>query len=203
VFLKDQGCLLRKELTGENHNLLVFFLKDNGLQMVLSRRPYKTSTLLNDPDLFESGELNIEKKGDNKPAFLKEFVPNSRYQGIARKYKALQAASRLTRFYEKNLIHMEFFDAAWELLHTALDSFSSKEQSDTILLKSLYVFARSEGYPVKENWLEKLSLQNKCEISSIIHSPVDSIDIDPDKITAWIRNLEIFFQQHTDLLVPD
>ncbi len=171
--------------------------------MVLSRRPSKASTFLNDPDLFESGELNIEKKGENKPAFLKEFVPHSRYQGIARKYKALKAASRLARFYEKNLIHMEFFDAAWELLHTALDSFSSKEQSDTILLKSLYVFARSEGYPVRENWLENLSPQIKSEIASVIQSPVDSINIESAKITAWIRNLEIFFQHHTDLLVPD
>ena len=203
MFLKDQGCLLRKSPSGEHYNLLVFFLRENGLQMILTRRRTKTSIAVNDPDLFESGEVNIEKKGDNKPGFLKEFIPQSRYPGIAKKYRSLEAASRLTRFYEKNLVHMEFYDAAWELLHTALESFSQKEQSGVILLKSLFVFAKLEGYPVKDDWLERFPESTKCKLWQLIRSPVDSVDVDPSNVTNWITALEQYFIQHTDLLVPE
>ena len=202
MFLQDHGCLLRKADSGENHVLLIFFLRQNGLQMVLARKPTKSGIATNLPDLFESGELTLEKKGD-KPAFLKEFSPGTHYKGIARDYSALKTASRLARFYELNLLHLEHFEAAWDLLHTALQSLSEKRQSATVLLKALYVFARSEGYPVKEQWLEKLPREERILVEGLIRQPVDSQHMDTSITTEWIRRLEIFLLQETDLRIPE
>ena len=203
VFLKDQGCLLRKTPSGEHYTLLVFFLREYGLQMTLCRKRSKASATVNEPDLFESGEVDIEKKGDSKPGFLKEFIPHNRYPGIARKYHVLEDACRLARYYEKNLVHMEFYDSAWELLHTALESFSEKRQSGVILLKSLFVFAKLEGYPVRDNWLRQLSPQTRKQIANLIQAPVDTLDVDTSQVSAWMKSLEQFLTHHTDILVPD
>lgn len=203
MFLKDQGCLLRKTPSGEHYTLLVFFLREAGLQMTLCRMRSKASATVNEPDLFESGEVDIEKKGDSKPGFLKEFIPHNRYPGIARRYTVLEDACRLARYYEKNLVHMEFYDSAWELLHTALQSFSEKQQSRVILLKSLFVFAKLEGYPVRDSWLRQLSMHSRNEVTALMQAPVDTIDVENSQVGAWIKSLEEFFTQHTDILVPD
>ncbi|MGA1204489.1 MAG: hypothetical protein ACO3ZW_01570 [Opitutales bacterium] len=201
MFLHDQGCLLRKEATGERHLLLVFFLKGNGLQIVLTRKPSKQGPGSGLPDLFDSGEVIIEKKGD-KPAFLKEFIAGKSRSGLARSYKALQAAARLALFMEKNLLHMEHFEASWDLLHNALDSLGNRQQSSTVLLKAFYIMARTEGYPVRESWIGKLPAGDRREILQLIQQPVDSIEIDESRIRHWVSVLEKFLQDETDLLIP-
>jgi hypothetical protein len=203
VFLNGQGCLLRKAESGENHFLLVFFLREHGLRMALMRKRSRSSPLAHDPDLFDSGDLIIEQKGENKPAFLKEFTPNMRFTEIARQYKAFLAASRLTRFYEKNLFHMEHFEAAWDLLHTAMDSFSKNRQPAVTYLKALYVFAKSEGYPVREEWFGSLSPDNRSLVDAIMKQPVDAVELESADVDYWIHNLEAYFMQSTDLIVPD
>lgn len=203
VFVNGQGCLLRKAESGESHFLLVFFMRERGLQMALMRKRSRSSALAHDPDLFDSGELVLEQKGESKPAFLKEFTPNLRFTQIARQYKALQAASRLTQFYEKNLFHMEHFEAAWELLHTALGSFSKNRQPAVTYLKALYVFAKLEGYPVREEWLGNQSSDNRSLINTIMRQPVDAIELEPANVDHWIGKLEAYFMQSTDLIVPD
>lgn len=203
VFLNEQGCLLRKAESGESHFLLVFFLRERGLQMALMRKRSRSSPLAHEPDLFDSGDLVIERKGESKPAFLKEFTPKLRFTEIARQYTALKAASRLTRFYEKNLFHMEHFAVAWDILHTALESFSKNNQPGVTYLKALYVFAKSEGYPVREEWLGNQSSDNRSLISAIMRQPVNSIEPESGKMDQWIRNLEAYFMQSTDLIVPD
>jgi recombinational DNA repair protein (RecF pathway) len=203
VFLNEQGCLLRKAESGESHFLLVFFLRERGLRMTLMRKRSRSTQLAHEPDLFDSGDLVIEQKGESKPAFLKEFTPKLRFTDIARQYTALKAASRLTRFYEKNLFHMEHFETAWELLHTALDSFSKNNQPGITYLKALYVFAKSEGYPVREEWLGNQSPDNRSHINAIMRQPVGSIELESGQVDHWIRNLETYFMQSTDLIVPD
>lgn len=203
MFLNEQGCLLRKAESGESHFLLVFFLRERGLRMTLMRKRSRSTQLAHEPDLFDSGDLVIEQKGESKPAFLKEFTPKLRFTDIARQYTALKAASRLTRFYEKNLFHMEHFETAWELLHTALDSFSKNNQPGITYLKALYVFAKSEGYPVREEWLGNQSPDNRSHINAIMRQPVGSIELESGQVDHWIRNLETYFMQSTDLIVPD
>ncbi len=203
MFLQDQACLLRKAPAGESHTLQAFFLRENGLQMVLSRKRTKTNSATADPDLFESGEINLERKGADKPAFLRDFHSAVRYSGIARHYPSLAAASRLSRFYERNLRHMEHFTFAWDLLHTALDAFSSKRQPGIILLKAYFLFAKNEGYPVKEEWIATLPGARRTGLAQLLQSPVEDCEEDASIIEGHIRSLEAYFLHHTDLILPD
>jgi len=203
VFLTDEGCVLRKADSGENHTLMVFFLRENGLKFALSRKRSRADSSIHVPDLFESGEATIEQKNSAKPAFLKEFTPQRHFPQIARHYRTLQAASSLARFYEKNLFHMEHFGAAWDLLQTALDSFASKHEPEATLLKALFVFARLEGYPVQAQWLELKKSGDRNTISALLRNPVGEAPFDQGQARGWTRDLFRFFQQETDLLPPD
>jgi recombinational DNA repair protein (RecF pathway) len=203
VFISDQGCLLRKTASGENHFLLVFFLRENGLKYVLARKPGRSNSGPCVPDLFEVGNLILEQKNPAKPAFLKDFSSTGEHAGIGKTYRQLQAASNLTRFFEKNLIHMEHYPEAWDLLENALTALAAKPNPEAILLKTYFVFARSEGYPVLAHWLESKPQGEQQSISQVLKSPAEEISATVDELNAWIVNLSLFFKRETDLLPPE
>ncbi len=202
VFVNDQACLLRKTESGENHLLLKFFLREHGLQSALVRKRSKAPSGAGLPDLFDIGEATIERKGTQKPAWLKEWSPRDEFLGIARRYKALQAASQIARFYELNLVHMESFEKAWRLLQSALESLSSSSRTDVIVLKVLYGLARGEGYAVREGWLAQQGRARRQAIENLLHQPLREIEEPSAEIEDWIRSLERYLQAETDLVVP-
>ena len=200
MYLTEEGCLLRKADSGENHTLLVFFLKESGLRFVLARRsarPAAGSTL---PDLFETGEVYLQQKEPAKPAFLREYTPERRFPGIARQYKAFTAAAELARFYEKNLVHMEHFDQAWDLLQKALQSFATSNRPEVTLFKALYLFASMEGYPVRAQWLQQKSPSTRKDLLEVLQVPVSAVSVEANRIEEAVADLNSFFSRETDLL---
>ncbi|MEX0331688.1 MAG: hypothetical protein AB3N64_09725 [Puniceicoccaceae bacterium] len=202
MYLTEEGCLLRKADSGESHTLLVFFLRESGLRYVLARRRAKPQAGSALPDLFETGEVYLQQKDDSKPAFLMEYTPLSRFPGIARQYQAFASAAQLTRFYEKNLIHMEHFNGAWELLLKSLESFAVQRQPQVTLFKALYLFAKLEGYPVKAQWLQRKRPHLQDPLLKVLQQPVNEATIEPKLLEDCINDLFKYFQQETDLLPP-
>jgi recombinational DNA repair protein (RecF pathway) len=203
VFISDQGCLLRKALSGEHHFLLVLFLQENGLKYVLARKGAAKNTGACIPDLFQTGDCVIEQKDDSRPAFLKEFALRLEFKEIGRAYRALQAASSLARFYEQNLLHMEHYPDAWELLHKALRTLARKPRPEVTLFKTSFIFARSEGYPVVAHWLRQKPPAQQEAIGRVLQEPVDQAAADEAEVKSWIRDLNEFFARETDLLPVD
>lgn len=203
MYLTEEGCLLRKTDSGENHTLLVFFLRESGLRYVLARRRSKQPAGNALPDLFETGEVYLQQKDTAKPAFLMEYTPLSRFPGIARQYTAFTAAAQLTRFYEKNLIHMEHFNGAWDLLQKALESFAAHPQPQVTLFKALYLFAKLEGYPVNAQWLQRKQPALRKALQGVLQQPVNEVSMDPKPLQESLSDLFNYFQRETDLLPPD
>jgi recombinational DNA repair protein (RecF pathway) len=205
VFLSDQACLLRKADSGENNLLLVLFLREGGLKYALARRPTTNRTGPGLPDLFEMGTVTLEQKDPSKPAWLREFASTSRLDDIGRHYRSLKAASQLARFFERNLLHMEKFGPAWQLLEKSLAAMAGKSLPEAGLLKALFLMAREEGYPVVGNWLDLKSDPERTAITGILRSPIGSLEgkVEPDLLWNWIHDLYRFFEQHTDLLAPE
>lgn len=203
MFLCQQACLLKRSDSGESHVLLLFFVRDHGLLRVLSRKRTRGPAGPALPDLFEIGEATIEQRGGDKPAWLKEWLPVHQFPGIARQYRSLQAAARLARFYEANLVHMESFGEAWRLMETAMQSLSTGPHAEAVLLKVLYALARAEGYPVREQWLAQCTADSREAIREVLTRPLGQSPSEPAQITAWTRDLERFLQGETDLIVPE
>lgn len=199
MFISDQGCLLRKSSSGENHLLLVFFLRHHGLKSVLSRISRSPARASPQPDLFHSGRALIEQRDDGKPAFLKDFQPEHLHRGIGNAYRALACASSLSRFYENNLLHLESFQETWSLLHQALAAFARKPLPEASLLKAFFLFARSEGYPVTAQWLNAKPPEQRRALTSILRQPPGEVGATSDEVGSWIRDLERYLRDQTDL----
>ena len=201
MFVRDQACLLRREPSGERHVLMVCFLRGHGLQYVLART--SRSQPGGQPDLFSTGEILYQRKDADGPAFLKEFNAALEYRQIGTAYARLQAASRLARFYERNLIHMETFGEAWRLLHGALAALAGKPHPEVTLLKTWFVFARNEGYPVVAHWLQRKPAAEQAAVTAVLRQPVEDAGPDTSALSRWNRDILEFFTRETDLLPPD
>lgn len=202
MFISDQGCLLRKEASGESHILLIFFLLEHGLTYVLARRPAKSPASHHIPDLFASGTVIVEQKDPSRPAFLKDFSPGALHTGIGQSYRHLKAASSLACFFERNLLHMEHYPEAWDLLHTSLAALAARPLPEATLLKACFLLARAEGYPVIAHWLAGKPQSEQQALSAILRNPLGKITATADELNAWMHNLSLFLKRETDLLPP-
>ena len=185
--------------SGENHVLMVFFLAESGLKYCLAQKtstPAKGSGL---PDLFQYGEVVLEQKDSSRPAFLKDFSLRVDSKEIGRSYRVLKAASSLARFFENNLLHLEHFPEAWNLLQVALDALSTKDRPDVTLFKTFFAFGRSEGYPVIAHWLRQKPRSDQAAITHLLQTPVENVDLPEPEVSAWLRDLNGFFTRETDL----
>jgi hypothetical protein len=201
MFVRDQACLLRREPSGERHVLMVCFLRGHGLQYVLARASRSQPGA--QPDLFSTGEILYQRKDADGPAFLREFSTAWEYRQIGAAYGRLQAAARLARFYERNLVHMETFGEAWRLLHAALAALAGKPHPEATLFKTWFLFARNEGYPVVAHWLRHKPPAEQAEITAVLRRPVEEAGADSHGLSRWNRDILDFFTRETDLLPPD
>lgn len=201
MFLTDQACLLAKAPSGENSSRLVFFLREYGLQTVFlkGRRKGPSGQL---PDLFEIGELTIRKSGPDGIGFFSEFTLQESFKGIGLSYRHLVVASSLTRFFEQNLQHMESFEQAWLALHQALLALSTKPAPEATLFKTVFLFARQEGYPVSRGWLNGLSTTNRIEVEAILREPLEALHLPKERVTYWLDRLSIYLESDTAIYPP-
>ena len=64
------------------------------------------------------------------------------------------------------------------LLRTALDAFGTAGRPDIVHLKSLYLFARDEGYPVKQEWLPSLPAAERAVAAAILSRRLERAGLD-------------------------
>ena len=69
-------------------------------------------------------------------------------------------------------------------------------------LKSLYLFARDEGYPVKQEWLPSLAAADREVAASALNRPVGAQDADPADVARIRRSLEAYLGAHTEIIIP-
>jgi hypothetical protein len=70
-----------------------------------------------------------------------------------------------------------------------------------VYLKSLYLFARDEGYPVKEEWLPSLPAADRAAATQALGRRLgeqESAGADVERIR---RSLEDYLGSHTEIIV--
>ena len=89
-----------------------------------------------------------------------------------------------------------------QLLRTALDAFGAAGRPDIVHLKSLYLFARDEGYPVKQEWLTSLSADDLGVATGVLNRRLDQQHSGPDQVARIRRSLESYLGANTEIIVP-
>ena len=101
----------------------------------------------------------------------------------------------------RNPVHEDSRTAVGTLLRTALAAFASSARADIVFFKSLYCFARDEGYPVKQQWFTTLPNPDQHLAVELLNTPLAAQTASVEDTARVTRHLETYLRIHTDILL--
>ncbi len=200
--LTTEAFVIEKRPPTDAFQTFGLFSAEHGNLLALQRIARKPSPGHVAPDLFDTIAAMLESSNQGRTWFVREVRVAVRRAAIGRSYDALRFASALVSVVSRNQVHEESRPNVERLLRTALDAFASAGRPDVVHLKSLYLFARDEGYPVKQEWLPSLPASDRAIAGAVLNRRLDE-QASPAGDVARIRaSLEGYLESSTEIIVP-
>ena len=194
--------ILGRAVHGEKFWLITTLSVEEGASSCLIRQSTKkTGTVV--PDLFDEAEITLErqKAGSDGPRFAKEYALIARHTGISGDYAGLVYASRFATVLARNAFPPDARAAVFSVCRSAISAFSEKPRRDATYFKSLWMFARECGLPVREDWFESLSYEDRLCVSSVLRSPLDALDVPVRDVERVVGRMEYWLVRENDFSV--
>ncbi len=201
---QEEALVLKTEPSGESFLKLHVLTAESGIFLCMKRISKKAGTSTT-PDLFDQAAIYLETSQQGTMRFVKEYQLIHRRETIGQNYRSLRSASRFSQLLVSNAAHMPESKVLFELTARALDAFAGGKVAEVVLLKSLYLLLKDEGYPVRESWWPTLRADLGEAARRILREPAPT-QIDgagrelceriEQQLTQWMRH-------QTDLIVPD
>lgn len=191
--------ILDRAVHGEKFWRVSAISADEGVFSCLLRlSSKKTGTVV--PDLFDEADLRFDrqKAGTDAPRFVREYTLRARRTGISGNYSALVFASRFAAVLAKNAVPPDARAAVFKLCGIAIDAFADKPRCDATYFKSLWVLARENGLPVREDWFNGLSFGDKALVSETLHSPLDALSVPENEVSRLISRIEFWLSRENE-----
>lgn len=198
--LQTDAFVLLTQPPSDAFQALTVFSPEAGVLSVLQRVPRKANAAA-PLDLFDHATLLLETSNQGRTYFLKESRIHARHADIARNYDALRFASALAKIVAQNPVDEESRASVASLLATAFAAFGRTARPDIVYLKSIYRFARDEGYPLKEQWFPMLPSSDRAELAVLLNRPLAEQVATPERVAKLTRRLEEYLRGHTDVIV--
>ncbi len=208
--LQTDAYVLHKRPPSDSFVALTVFSGEKGLLHVLQRLPKRApakparlsgGAAINHPlDLFDEAALLLESTNEGRTWFVKEARLLHRPEAIGRDYETLQFASNFASLIKRHPGPEESQPKIAALLRTAFAAFAAGKRPDVVYFKSLYCFSRDEGYPVREEWLAKLSAAERAATEQILHQAVAEQTTPPPEVARHLRRLEAYLRGFTEIL---
>ena len=123
-----------------------------------------------------------------------------------------QLASALASLVARNTVLEESRAQVAALLRQALASFASGARPDLVWFKSLYRFARDEGYPLKEQWFPTLPSTDRTTVATLLNQPLATLaSLDESNplsnvvarpaVARLTARIEEYLRGHTEILL--
>jgi len=199
--LTTDSIILLKRPDADAFQTFSVFSSGHGLLRVIQRIPQKTTPSHVTLDLFDEVSFLLEGAPQGDAWFVKEARLLARHGGIGRNYEALVRASSFATLVSRNPVPEESRPAVHTLLHTAFASFATTAPADIVYLKSLYCFARDEGYPVKQEWFPALTPSDRELAASLLNRPLAEQTVIPADATRLLLRLEDYLRRHTEIVL--
>jgi hypothetical protein len=201
--LTTEAFILGKSLPAESFQPYTAFSADHGALRILQRISRKASSTAQAPlDLFDEAEVLIETSNQGQTWFSREVRVLTRHAEIGHSYDALRLASAFASVVAGNPVHEESRAAVYALLRTAFTAFASAARPDIVYLKSLYCFARDEGYPVKQQWVAELNTADRTLASAVLNQPLATSSTPAADVARLQVRLENYLRGHTEIILP-
>lgn len=153
-------------------------------------------------DLFDEVAATLTSSNQGRTWFFSEVRVQRRFAGIGLSFAALSEASAFVTLLARNEVHTESRGPVLALLGMALQAWSDGRRPDAVALKALYSFARSEGYPVKEEWAAGLRGSDLDNVRRVLNEPLVALDaIDPDSVARLLESLRRYLRGNAELVV--
>jgi hypothetical protein len=152
-------------------------------------------------DLFDEVSLLLETSNQGQTWFVKEPRLITRHATIGRSYDTLRFASALATLVARNPVHEDGRGGIATLLRTAFAAFATTGRADIVYFKSLYCFARDEGYPVKQQWFPLLSSPDRARVGELLNQPLSAQVTPRPEVGRLQHNLEDYLRGHTEILL--
>lgn len=196
------AIVLKLTPSGERFTQVHVLDREHGLLSLIKRNNAKKAS----PgiDLFDQGEVIADHKGGESShyGFWVDFNLSLKHSAIGERYERLKAAAWLSGLILLNPMHAENCDDTFTLLAKALNALCQGLHPQAILLKSLYVFARDEGYPVLEDWIQGLDQRLAPHVANIINSPLAQLDTPKDLQKSAFDSLAFYVEHNTHVRLP-
>lgn len=200
----EEAVVLKTEPSGESFLKLHLLTAESGIFLCLKRISKKAGTSTA-PDLFDQAEIILETSQQGTMRFVKEYQLIRRRERIGQNYRSLSSASRLSQLLVINAAHMPESQVLFELTARAFDAFAEGKAPEVVLLKSLYLLLKDEGYPVRESWWPTLRADLRESAKRLLSEPSPAQIDKPERDTCERieQHLTQWMRHHTDLIVPD
>lgn len=199
--LQTEAFILLKRPPADAFQSFTAFSAAHGPLHLLQRIPKKTAAAHVALDLFDHAALLLESSNQGRTWFVKEAQLLTRHTDLGRTYDTLRLASRLATLVARNTVHEESRSAVADLLGTAFAAFATSPRADIVYLKSLYRFARDEGYPLKEQWFPTLPSADRAELATLLNRPLAGQTAAAESVARLERRLEEYLRGHTEILI--
>jgi hypothetical protein len=199
--LQTEGFVLLKRPATDAFQGFTFFSGEHGVLLVMQRIARKATGASLSLDLFDEASLLLESSNEGRTWFVKETRLITRAEGIGRSYEALRQASALAALVARNPVHEEGRHQVAMLLRTAFAAFATASRPDVVFLKSLYCFARDEGYPLKEQWFPTLAQADREAVAQLLNRPLIEQTATTETVLRLQRRLEEYLRGHTEVLL--
>jgi hypothetical protein len=200
--LTTEAFVIEKRPPADAFQTFGLFSAEHGNLLALQRVPRKPSPTHVAPDLFDEVSAFLESSNQGRTWFFREVRIVRRRAEIGRSYEALRFASALAAVIGRNNVHEESRAGVALLLRAALDAFGAAERPDVVHLKSLYRFARDEGYPVKQEWLPSLPAADRAIAAAALNRRLGEQESTGADVARIRRSIEDYLRGHTEIIVP-
>lgn len=182
------ALVLDRQLTGENHLRLSLLEPVSGRREVFYRQSAKAKAT--PPDLFDLGDYDLQEAKGGGAWFVREYHLRHRHAGISAHYRSFQIAGEWARFLRHNALHCHEPAMVFDIAARTFAALETGQHSEAVLLKGLYLFARQEGWPVKEAWLQGLPASEKKDAVYLLNTPLEELQLSPDSQRRLYRALK-------------
>ena len=199
--LQTDAFVLSKRPPADTFQTFNVFSAEHGALLILQRLAKKSAGTAVALDLFDEASLLLESSNQGRTWFVKETRLVTRHPDLGRSYETLVAASALASLVARNPVPEESRLAVASLLRTALAALATGARPDIVYLKSLYCFARDEGYPLKQQWFPLLPAADRATVAPLLNRPLSDQTAPPAVVHALQCDLENYLRGHTDILL--
>lgn len=183
--------------SGESFLKLFWISEASADYALLRETKRRTTSRPAPPQLLE---IVIETPSVGGAQFVRDWRILRDWTELARHYDQFTAWGNIVRFLRLNLSHLSDYRPAFSLLLTVLDSLAAGKPAAATELKTLFQFARLEGYPVREEWLASLGKQRRLLADTVLYSPLDVVDLpSSDETSGLIASLKHYLTQVSHL----